>query len=154
MGSFSCLIPTSQFPTVNGLCIFLEAGAFDILITNIPVTTIVRLLRRAIALFPFWRSMKGRAVDPASALKFSPRISCASQTQLSKFLKSHLHKTSPDTTYITTTPTTPPSRCLYRNVCQDSFGHAVLQTCPRLGRSAVLLLNHTVLLLPFAPVGE
>lgn len=49
---YSCLMPISQFPIVNGLCILLEDGAFDILII-IPITSIFRLLKRAIAfLYP------------------------------------------------------------------------------------------------------
>ena len=70
-GPFSSTAPANQFPTMNGLCIFLEAGAFDTLITIIPIALLVRLLKRTIAfVYPLRRSMKSWTGDPSAALDF------------------------------------------------------------------------------------
>lgn len=122
-------------------CFFSESGMFDILITNIPITAIFRLLNRAPAFFfPFCRSRKGWAVDPTSALELSPRISFALHTQLSQPLKSHPHKTSP--VQITPSPTLHPVASMEISLKIPLLTDTVLPTCPPLGLSVVLLLDH------------
>lgn len=105
----------------------MEAGAFNILISMIPISAIFRFLNRAVAFFIFYRSKQGWGIDPTAVLDSSSRISCAPHTQPCQLLKSHLHKPS----LAQTPPTSPPpcsilsplQKCLSGFLCPQTLAY-------------------------------